>query len=405
MRKIAKRFMIVGLICLLGPLFGFTYKSFTDEPGEVSQIIGIGIILISGLILACTNDEEEEMYECPRCGREVPNGTICCPDCGIKFDWDDDEPYKCPKCGYIVNKGTTNCPNCGVRFDWDDEEYYNNKTNLNSNDDDFFNKEDEDNIIYKDDNFIVYNDDYYLTYSNSLEPLDETQKANVFYFVTNLYKFVEKDKSFFIKYNDIHNRREFSDSNRMFIYCIFNLIKENDERYNNAILAISKYYVKYYTKYILKYGDKTDKGCLSDVIDVLKIRTKKEHQECEEFDVYSDKYYLDYADNLEPFDDNALNKIFKTVSDASKTLNPNADIKSYSSIKSRQEYEDTRYQIYLAMMCYLKIKNYQLYLVMCHYFVKYYTKVSLIYGDNNDKYLLSQCIKSIQEFNNMNNKN
>lgn len=35
MRKAGKRIFIAGLICLIGPLFGFTLKGISDSPGEL----------------------------------------------------------------------------------------------------------------------------------------------------------------------------------------------------------------------------------------------------------------------------------------------------------------------------------------------------------------------------------
>ncbi len=257
MRKAGKSILIVGLICLLGPLFGFTYKGLSDYPGEVSQMIGIVIIIFGGLILACTKDDNntnnsekaDDMFKCPKCGEIVVKGTERCPSCNIKFEWDDDtgnngnndDKCKCPKCGEIVDKDAIKCPYCGLKFNLGDE---------NNNDDDL----------------IVYSDEYYLKYAESIEPFSEEILRKAYITIKETGK-VLKIKNTINSYSSIETRKEFLETESCVIVLIMNYV--NNKKFEHAILFI-KYYVKYYTKVILKYGDNDDKLYLSRCINLLK---------------------------------------------------------------------------------------------------------------------------------------
>lgn len=368
MKKAGIRILIAGLICLIGPYFGFTYRGQQNEAVEVSQTLGLIAVVVGGLMIACSNDNKPKVNTQAMQRQENAN---------------DEEEYECHNCGKLVKEGIEKCPYCGEEFDWDD------------------NEQDDKNdykIIYQDKDNVVYSDDYYWDYCNNLEPLDAKMKKTVFDFVTGLYKTIDEKETTFIKYNDIHNYNDYHNSMKMFVYCISNIAKEQNEKYNNMILTITKYYVKYYTKYILKYGDNDDKSYLSKAISLLKSANIGTNED-EELVVYSDEYYLDYAKSIQPLSKETKDTMFNMMKETEKYMKIKAPIKQYSSINTRQEYLDSVGCVIACIEIYIKMKDVEKTTLFVLYFVKYYTKIILKYGTDEDKLFLSKHVRYLQELN------
>ena len=349
MRKAGKRIFIVGLICLIGPLFGFTFKGLSDSPAEISQIIGLGALVVGGIMLACTRD-------------------------------DDIEKYKCPNCGEIVTKGEEKCPNCKTKFDWDDEEN-DNETEENDN------EEDED---------IVYTDEYYKDYCSNMETLNTNIKNAVFNYVTILYEESDNKEIPFIKYNEIHNYEDYHNSMKMFIFAIQSTI-HNDSK--DIIISLTKYFVKYYTKYIIKYGDKEDKMYLSRVIRFLDA-VNKESKEDEEVTLYSDEYYLEYAKSLPPINKEMKAQIFNLLKGLGEVTKIERPIKDYSKINTREDYLNSVSCMHAVIQTAKDKKKYETAVIFTIYFVKYYTKLILKYGNKEEKLVLASYVNILKTLKN-----
>lgn len=392
MRKAGKRIFIVGLICLIGPLFGFTFKGLSDSPVEISQIMGLGALIVGGIILACTKSENNEEYKCPNCGEIVTKGEEKCPNCKTKFDWDedeednddteDDEEFKCPKCGETVTKKEKECPNCGVSFDWDDEEN-DNETEENDN---------------KDNEDIVYTDEYYKDYSNNMETLNTNIKNAVFNYVTILYEESNNKEIPFIKYNEIHNYEDYHNSMKIFIFAIQSTI-HNDSKDINIIMPLTKYFVKYYTKYIIKYGDKEDKMYLSRVIRFLDA-VNKEPKEDEEVTLYSDEYYLEYAKSLPLINKEMKAQIFNLLKGLGEVTKLEKPIKDYSKINTREDYLNSVSCMHAVIQTAKDEKKYETAVIFTIYFVKYYTKLILKYGNKEEKMILASYVNILKTLKN-----
>ena len=61
MKKAGTRILIAGLICLIGPYFGFTYRGQQNEAVEVSQTLGLIAVVVGGLMIACSNDNKPKV--------------------------------------------------------------------------------------------------------------------------------------------------------------------------------------------------------------------------------------------------------------------------------------------------------------------------------------------------------
>lgn len=59
---------------------------------------------------------EEETFECPQCGTQIPISASLCPKCGVMFAEEGGEMFQCPACNTLVNVDATQCPGCGAVF-------------------------------------------------------------------------------------------------------------------------------------------------------------------------------------------------------------------------------------------------------------------------------------------------
>lgn len=57
---------------------------------------------------------EEDVYFCERCGAEFTGVPGECPECGIKFSYENQ--FICPNCGKRFEGQKSSCPHCGIRF-------------------------------------------------------------------------------------------------------------------------------------------------------------------------------------------------------------------------------------------------------------------------------------------------
>ena len=368
MKKVGTWILVFGLICLIGPLFGFTARGMQNAGTDGSMAVGLIATIVGGIMVGASNDNKPKVNTQAIQRQENANNK---------------EEYECHNCGKLVKEGIEKCPYCGEEFDWDDDEQ---------------DDENDYKIIYQDKDNVVYSDDYYWDYCNNLEPLDTKMKKTVFDFVTGLYKTIDEKETTFIKYNDIHNYNDYHNSMKMFVYCISSIAKEQDEKYNNMILTITKYYVKYYTKYILKYGDNDDKSYLSKAISLLKSANIGTNED-EELVVYSDEYYLDYAKSIQPLSKETKDTMFNMMKETGKTMKIKAPIKQYSSINTRQEYLDSASCVNACIEIYVEMKDVEKTTLFVIYFVKYYTKIILKYGTDEDKLFLSKHVRYLQELN------
>ncbi|MEM2838708.1 MAG: zinc ribbon domain-containing protein [Thermoplasmata archaeon] len=58
--------------------------------------------------------EEEAIYQCPACGKNVKESDNVCPHCGAIFS--EEAQFECPACHTLVNADATKCPGCGAIF-------------------------------------------------------------------------------------------------------------------------------------------------------------------------------------------------------------------------------------------------------------------------------------------------
>ncbi|MEM4262160.1 MAG: zinc ribbon domain-containing protein, partial [Thermoplasmata archaeon] len=58
--------------------------------------------------------EEEAIYQCPACGKNVKESDNVCPHCGAIFS--EEAQFECPACRTLVNADATKCPGCGAIF-------------------------------------------------------------------------------------------------------------------------------------------------------------------------------------------------------------------------------------------------------------------------------------------------
>lgn len=360
MRKAGKKISIVGLICLIGPLFGFTFKGLSDSPAEISQIMGLGALIVGGIILACTKNNEK---------------------------------YKCPNCGEIVTKGEEKCPNCKAKFDWDEDEEDNEDT---EDDEEKDNKIEENDT--EDNEDIVYTDEYYKDYCSNIETLNTNIKNTVFNYVTILYEESNNKEIPFIKYNEIHNYEDYHNSMKIFIFAIQSTI-HNDSKDVNIIMPLTKYFIKYYTKYIIKYGDKEDKMYLSRVIRFLDA-VNKEPKEDEEVTLYSDEYYLEYAKSLPPINKEMKAQIFNLLKGLGEVTKLEKPIKDYSKINTREDYLNSVSCMHAVIQTAKDEKKYETAVILIIYFVKYYTKLILKYGNNKEKMVLASYVNIVKTLKN-----
>ena len=59
---------------------------------------------------SATSAKESKTVKCPNCGKEVPEGSKFCGECGAKI-----EEYVCKNCGQKLAPGSKFCGNCGTR--------------------------------------------------------------------------------------------------------------------------------------------------------------------------------------------------------------------------------------------------------------------------------------------------
>lgn len=59
---------------------------------------------------SATSTKESKTVKCPNCGKEVPEGSKFCGECGAKI-----EEYVCKNCGEKLAPGSKFCGNCGTR--------------------------------------------------------------------------------------------------------------------------------------------------------------------------------------------------------------------------------------------------------------------------------------------------
>lgn len=168
--------------------------------------MGIGSLIVGGIILACTGD-------------------------------DDIEKYKCPHCSEIVTKREEKCPNCKTKFDWDEDE-----------------------------EVTLYSDEYYLEYAKSLPPINKEMKAQIFNLLKGLGEVTKLEKP--IKdYSKINTREDYLNSVSC-MHAVIQTAKD-EKKYETAVI-FTIYFVKYYTKLILKYGNKEEKMILASYVNILK---------------------------------------------------------------------------------------------------------------------------------------
>lgn len=59
-------------------------------------------------------EEEEAIYQCPACGKNVKESDTVCPHCGAIFS--EEAQFECPACHTLVDADATKCPGCGAIF-------------------------------------------------------------------------------------------------------------------------------------------------------------------------------------------------------------------------------------------------------------------------------------------------
>lgn len=55
---------------------------------------------------------------CSRCGKEIPNDSVFCPECGAEQTTEEkteenEKKIRCPKCGSEIPEDSVFCPECG----------------------------------------------------------------------------------------------------------------------------------------------------------------------------------------------------------------------------------------------------------------------------------------------------
>ena len=125
----------------------------------------------------------------------------------------------------------------------------------------------------------------------------------------------------------------------------------------------------------------------------------KVENEDEELVVYSDEYYLDYAKSIQPLSKETKDTMFNLMKETGKTMKIKAPIKQYSSINTRQEYLDSASCVNACIEIYAEMTDVEKTTLFVLYFVKYYTKIILKYGTDEDKLFLSKHVRYLQELN------
>jgi len=89
--------------------------------------------------------DQGKLFICPECGSLVSDGSLACPNCGVRFEEGEEEApepkapapgdadgfwYKggsklsmCPNCGSFLSNDARSCSSCGLVFETDEEEY------------------------------------------------------------------------------------------------------------------------------------------------------------------------------------------------------------------------------------------------------------------------------------------
>jgi predicted RNA-binding Zn-ribbon protein involved in translation (DUF1610 family) len=61
--------------------------------------------------------KDEEMFECPSCGTELPVSSNVCYNCGVEFVDEQATQFECPECHTMVSISADKCPKCGAQFE------------------------------------------------------------------------------------------------------------------------------------------------------------------------------------------------------------------------------------------------------------------------------------------------
>ena len=109
-----------------GAAEGTSYDEY-DEDWEAQQespqdaVIG-GQTVAGGSLPKINLASAKPALTCPNCGKELPEGTKFCLNCGAKIEEKKedapntaDEPITCSKCGKEIPAGTKFCPSCGTK--------------------------------------------------------------------------------------------------------------------------------------------------------------------------------------------------------------------------------------------------------------------------------------------------
>jgi len=85
---------------------GTEFSVFAAEVSDVSNLD------LDGPDEAVESEDPHPPKVCPKCGKQVPEGSEGCPDCSEA----EESGYECPSCGSPVTGSDEVCPKCGARF-------------------------------------------------------------------------------------------------------------------------------------------------------------------------------------------------------------------------------------------------------------------------------------------------
>lgn len=142
----------VGLTVASCPHCGAEFEEETEEAPEVKEEpeepVKVKEEPSAPVVEAAEPVSEEETAECPVCGKQVSLTLTTCPSCGAEFEAEeveevieqpaeeeaviaakpeaepvaDDEMAECPVCGRQVSLSLSTCPNCGAEFEEEEVE-------------------------------------------------------------------------------------------------------------------------------------------------------------------------------------------------------------------------------------------------------------------------------------------